>query len=148
VVPEWRVHSTIARKRVLTSPGVRSGCDPALLDKSACSSTSWFDVEEHAAGKRLAREGASDYAFFVVDQGEVRVEQKGRMLAKVGPADVYGEMAFFADGRRNADVSAETDVRVLAMFGTRFREMQLSMEDVAARLEDVVRERSKAVPEG
>ena len=37
------------------------------------------------------------------------------------PGDVFGEMAFFSDGRRTADVFADTEVRVFAMFGTRFR---------------------------
>jgi CRP-like cAMP-binding protein len=65
----------------------------------------------------------------------------------LGPGDVFGEMAFFGDGRRSAGVVADTDVRVLVMFGARFREMQLSMPDVAARLEDLVRERSQPTTE-
>ena len=55
-------------------------------------------------------------------------------------------MAFFGDGRRSAGVVAETDVRVLVMFGTRFREMESSMPEVAARLQGLVLERSWATP--
>ena len=54
---------------------------------------------------------------------------------------MFGEMAFFGDGRRNADVVAETAGRVLVMFGTRFREMQASMPEVAAQLRDLVGKR-------
>jgi len=118
-----------------------------LTDDERLRLASWLDVDEFAAGRHLAREGAAGYVFFVVDEGTVRVEHEGRTIATLGPGDVFGEMAFFADGRRNADVIAETDVRVLAMFGSRFREMQLSMPDVAARLEALVDERSKAIPE-
>ncbi len=103
---------------------------------------SWLEVEEFAAGKRLTEEGAFDYAFFVLEQGRVRVEQDGRPIASLGPGDVFGEMAFFRDGRRNADVVAETAGRVLVMFGTRFREMQASMPDVAETLKQLVSTRA------
>ncbi len=106
---------------------------------------SWLDVEEFDAGKRLAREGASDYEFFVLDEGTVRVVHEGRTLRELGPGDVFGEVAFFREGRRSADVVAETNVRVLSMFGSRFRKMQISMPEVAARLQDLVRERTRAV---
>jgi CRP-like cAMP-binding protein len=103
---------------------------------------SWMDVEDFDAGRRLTEQGAFDYAFFVLEQGRVRVEQGGTTIASLGPGDVFGEMAFFGDGRRNADVVAETAGRVLVMFGTRFREMQASMPDVAAQLQNLVGTRS------
>jgi CRP/FNR family transcriptional regulator, cyclic AMP receptor protein len=99
---------------------------------------SWMEVEDFHAGRRLTEQGAFDYAFFVLEQGRVRVEQDGRTIASLGPGDVFGEMAFFGDGRRNADVVAETAGRLLVMFGTRFREMQATMPDVAAQLEGLV----------
>src|SRR6476646_2493882 len=33
---------------------------------------SWFDVEEHPAGTRLTRAGASGYAFFILEEGHAR----------------------------------------------------------------------------
>ena len=104
----------------------------------------WLDDENHKAGKWLAREGNSDYAFFVLSEGSARVAHEGQTLAVLQPGDVFGELSFFGDGRRSADVVAETDVRVLCMFGTRFREMQASMPEVASRLEDLVRQRANA----
>ena len=99
---------------------------------------SWMEVEDFDAGRRLTEQGSFDYAFFVLEQGRVRVEQGGETIASLGPGDVFGEMAFFGDGRRNADVVAETAGRVLVMFGTRFREMQASMPEVAAQLQSLV----------
>ncbi len=99
---------------------------------------SWMEVEDFHAGRRLTEQGAFDYAFFVLEQGRVRVEQDGRTVASLGPGDVFGEMSFFGDGRRNADVVAETAGRLLVMFGTRFREMQATMPDVAAQLGSLV----------
>ena len=101
----------------------------------------WLDVEEFDAGKHLARAGASEYEFFILDEGRARVERDGRALRTLEPGDVFGEIAFFGDGHRSADVIAETNVRVFSMFGTRFREMQMTMPEVAQRLEQLASER-------
>ncbi|MDX6520346.1 MAG: hypothetical protein QOF08_951 [Gaiellales bacterium] len=102
----------------------------------------WFDVKEFGPGQRLVHEGASGYAFFILDQGRVRVEQEGAVLVTLEPGAVFGEMAFYGEGRRNADVIAESEGRALAMFGTRYREMQAAMPDVAERLEDLAHQRA------
>jgi CRP-like cAMP-binding protein len=108
---------------------------------------SWLDVEEFAAGRMLTREGRADYAFFVLDEGRVHVEREGAVVNVLEPGDVFGEMSFFdPTGRRNADIVPDTDVRVFSMFGTRFREMQLSIPDVASRLEQLVAERATDRP--
>jgi CRP-like cAMP-binding protein len=99
---------------------------------------SWMEVQEFEPGRRLTEEGSFDYAFFVLERGRVRVDQGGERVASLGPGDVFGEMAFFGDGRRNADVVAETAGSVLVMFGTRFREMQASMPAVAESLRELV----------
>jgi CRP-like cAMP-binding protein len=102
----------------------------------------WFDVEEHPAGTRLTREGASGYAFFILDQGRARVEHEGTGLGEIRPGEVFGELALVGDGRRTADVFADTEVRVLAMFGTRFRELLSMAPEVAARLDRIASRRS------
>ena len=119
---------------------VFAGLTSEQLDQIA----SWFDVEEHPANTRLTREGASGYALFILDQGQARVELEGVAIYELRPGDVFGEMAFFSDGRRKADVFAVTDVRVMAMFGTRFRELQALAPEVTDRLDATARERAAA----
>ena len=102
---------------------------------------SWLDVREHGAGSHLTREGAADYAFFVVDDGEAVVEHGGREIGRLGPGDVYGELAMLGAGRRLATVIAVTDMRILSMFGTHFREMEMAMPSVEARLQEVAASR-------
>lgn len=114
------------------------GLDAAELERMA----SWVDVEEHGAGELLTHEGRTSYAFFVLESGDARVEQDGAELRRLGPGDVFGEIALLGDGRRSADVVAVGDVRIYAMFGTRFREMQEAMPDVAARLQELAESRS------
>ena len=86
--------------------------------------------------------------FFVLEGGTAVVTHGGEAVAQLGPGDVFGEMAFFGDGHRTADVVAETQVRVLIMFGTRFRELQIELPDVAAELEQLVRHRASELERG
>jgi CRP-like cAMP-binding protein len=115
-----------------------------LTDDERTRLATWLDIEESDPGTYLTRTGSAGYAFFVLAEGRARVERDGRVLATLEAGDVFGEVAFFDHGRRMADVVAETRVRLLAMFGTRFREMQMSMPDVAERLRQLVIERTEA----
>ena len=103
----------------------------------------WMEVKHFDSGSSPVRASSHGYAFFVLCEGRVRVERDGQILERLEPGAVFGEMAFFApDSRRNADVMAETPVRVFTMFGTHFREMQVEMPEVAARLEQLIEERA------
>ena len=97
--------------------------------------------EEARAGHAVTYEGASGYAFFVIEQGEARVMHGDEELRRLGPGDFFGEAAILGDGRRTADVVAETDLELLAMFGTRFRVLQMEMPELAAMIEATMRER-------
>lgn len=103
---------------------------------------SWLDVEDFDAGRLPAKAHNAGYAFFILDQGQAHAELEGKVLEVLEPGAVFGEMAFFnPGGRRLADVIPDTPIRVLTMFGTRFREMQMEMPEVAARLEQLVQAR-------
>ena len=54
---------------------------------------------------------------------------------------MFGELALLGDGSRHADVVAVTDLRVLSMFGTHFREMQATLPAVETGLERLADER-------
>jgi len=119
-----------------------------LTDDERARLASWLDVEEFADGTYLAHAGASEYQFLILDQGRARVERDGKPVGTLERGEVFGEMAFFGDGRRSADVVAETYVRVLVMYGSRFRQMQSAMPDIASRLEELARIRSQAPSDG
>ena len=61
-------------------------------------------------------------------------------LRRLGPGDFFGEAAILGDGRRTADWS-RIDLELLAMFGTRFRVLQMEMPELAAMIEATMRER-------
>jgi CRP-like cAMP-binding protein len=107
----------------------------SLTDEERDRVAAWFEVEEHDAGSRIVHEGSPGYGLFVLDDGEVRIEHDGGEVGRLGPGDVFGELALLGDGRRYADVG------VLSMFGTHFREMQTSMPSVEASLERLADDR-------
>jgi hypothetical protein len=46
----------------------------ALTDAERRQAATWFEIQEHDAGERIVHEGSSGYGFFVLDEGEVRIE--------------------------------------------------------------------------
>ena len=70
---------------------------------------------EAPAGQVLAIPGDPGSGMFVVLTGSVCVDYRGGR-ASLGPGEVFGELALFADGvGRVGRVRAETDARVLAV---------------------------------
>ena len=103
----------------------------------------WFEVENLQGGRKFTKENRAGYAFHVLGSGSVRIEHEGQVIARLNAGDVFGEMAFFEpDGKRTADVVTAEDCVVYTMFGTAFREMQLEIPEIAARVEKLYHERS------
>jgi CRP/FNR family cyclic AMP-dependent transcriptional regulator len=67
------------------------------------------------AGKVLAKEGDRGREFFALVDGEVEVEQGGRLIRRMKAGDFFGEIALVTKMPRTATVTATTDVRVLVI---------------------------------
>ena len=76
-----------------------------LSEDQRSSLASWLDEEEARAGHAVTYEGASGYAFFVIEHGEARVMHGDEELRRLRPGDFFGEAAILGDGRRTADWS-------------------------------------------
>jgi CRP/FNR family transcriptional regulator, cyclic AMP receptor protein len=74
-----------------------------------------------AAGQVLAREGESGVGFFVIEEGEAKVEVGGREVRRIGPGDYFGEIALIADSPRTATITAETPILALGLTSWEFR---------------------------
>ncbi len=74
--------------------------------------TNWRQVCD---GVALMVEGDESRTFGVLVHGEVEVSSEDRLLARLGPGEVLGEMAFLSpgEGRRSATVVAVGDVTFL-----------------------------------
>ena len=85
--------------------------DDALRRVRACA------VElEVAAGQTLARADDPGSGMFVIEEGTVVVEGRGRHVIELGPGEFVGELALLVpEAIRAARVRAKTDVRCLAI---------------------------------
>jgi CRP/FNR family cyclic AMP-dependent transcriptional regulator len=73
------------------------------------------DEVDLPAGKVLAKEGDRGREFFALIDGEVEVEQGGRLVRRLKTGDFFGEIALVTKMPRTATVTATTDVRVLVI---------------------------------
>lgn len=87
-----------------------------------------------SAGERLMREGASGYSFFVILSGEAEVSRGGEAVVRLVTGDFFGESAVLDNARRNATVTAVTEMTVGEMFGADLAKLDADSPDVHARL--------------
>ena len=107
----------------------------------------WFEVSDASAGAALVSEGAAGYSFYVLLDGAAKVTVGDETVATYGPGDFFGEMAILGGGRRNATVTVTEPSRLLSMFGTEFRMLQEVQPDIAAQLEETMRQRGAELDE-
>lgn len=100
----------------LTQVPLFSDLDSDDLDVVAKATTE-LDLK---AGYTLIREGETAHEMFVVASGTLEVSRGGEHVADIGPGGFAGEMALLTHARRDATVTAKTDVRVLHIDGRSF----------------------------
>ena len=105
-----------------------------------------FETQTVSEGVRLTGEGAAGYSFFVLIDGSVVVTAKDETIANLGPGDFFGEMAILGDGRRAATVTTTSPAKLLVLFGTEFRRLQQEHPEIAARIEETMRQRIPGLP--
>lgn len=100
------------------------------------------------AGSALVREGERGHEFMIIAEGEAEVSQDARLVATIGRGDLVGEMALLQEwgrGRRNATVTAVTDVVVYVGSPSEFHQMLHVAPSVADKVYRTVATRSEAL---
>jgi voltage-gated potassium channel len=105
-----------------------------------------FEEKHSSAGTHLTLEGASGYSFFVIETGTVEVDRGGEVLKTLGPGDFFGEAAILTGERRNATITASTDVELLVLFGTEFRKLENELPAAAEQIRQKMAERAAETP--
>jgi CRP-like cAMP-binding protein len=119
------------------------------MDEAVLRRIPLFDVLSRKQRKRLAEraaevevetgavlccKGKTGYEFFVIEEGTARVERDGQYLNELGPGDFFGEMGLIDDAPRNADVIAETRVKMMVVRGSSLRELEGECPQLARRI--------------
>lgn len=63
-------------------------------------------------GRVLTKEGDPGREFMIIIEGTATVKRKGKVLARLGPGDFFGELAIVAGVPRTATVIADTDMLI------------------------------------
>jgi CRP/FNR family cyclic AMP-dependent transcriptional regulator len=108
--------------------------DADELDAVAAITTE-LDIKQ---GSTIITEGASAHEMFVVISGTLEVTRGGQHVADIGPGGFAGEMALLTHARRDATVTAKTDVSVLHLDGRSFGGMLEEAPMVAVKMLPVV----------
>ena len=96
---------------------------------------------EFGRGETIIREGEPGDALYLVESGQVIVEQRGQAIAYLDEGDFFGEMSLLTDEPHNADIRALTPVEVLAVPVAKFRLLLDRQPALAAQLREVAERR-------
>ena len=100
----------------LTSVPLFADLDESELDAVAAITTEL----SFSAGTALMNEGAGAHEMVVVVDGTLEVTRAGDHIADIGPGGFAGEMAVLTHARRDATVTAKSDVKALHLDGRAF----------------------------
>jgi len=94
------------------------------------------------ADTTLIHEGAFAHEFLLIEAGSAEVRRDGRLLAELGPGDFAGEIGVMQDARRNATVTASSELTAIVMTARDLRELAREMPSVAAHLDAAIAART------
>ncbi|MGA8610198.1 MAG: cyclic nucleotide-binding domain-containing protein, partial [Xanthobacteraceae bacterium] len=72
-------------------------------------------------GDIVIRQGDEGDELFLISEGEVEVEREGHEVARLGPAEFFGESALISGEPRNATVVATTPLDTYVLEKDEFR---------------------------
>ena len=100
-----------------------------------------FDERMFAEGETIVHQGLSGSGFFVIIDGEARVEADGRELARLQRGDFFGEVALLEHKPRNADVVADGVCHLLQLDARPFRRLLGARPDMRREIEAIAANR-------
>ena len=85
-------------------------------------------------GKEMTRQGSPGREFFVLLEGEAKVEKDGRVINRLSGGDFFGEIALVDDSPRTATVTATTPVRALVITDRSFRRLLKDQPEIQSKV--------------
>ena len=100
---------------------------PRLIHEQWRVLSQYLSRHEMRAGESLIRQGESDRAMYLLEQGSLQVyatdAPPGTRIAILRPGSIVGELSLFVDGARGANVETMTPCVVWVLRGPRVEEL-------------------------
>ena len=94
------------------------------------------------SGTRLINEGSFAHEFLLITSGQAEVCREGELVATLGAGDFAGEVGVMSDAKRNASVTATTQLVAIVMTARDLRQVASEMPSVGAQIADAIKLRS------
>lgn len=120
--------------------------ESAVFDKSSLAVLARALAQamvRYERGKTIVTEGQPGVMMYVVVEGKVAVSIQGKLVERIGPGGVFGEMALIDRAPRLATVASETDCGLLAIGRNTFLDLIKASPDFAVSLLSAVGERAR-----
>lgn len=91
-------------------------------------------AKRHGPGESIVREGDPGNAFYVILDGQVRVDPPKGASVTLKAGDYFGEMALLDGAPRSADITATGEVTVMVIGRAAFQKLLRSEPQMAAVL--------------
>jgi CRP-like cAMP-binding protein len=122
--------------------------ESAVFDKSSLAVLARALAQamvRYERNKTIVTEGTTGVLMYVVVDGKVAVSIQGKLVEKIGPGGVFGEMALVDRAPRLATVVSETDCGLLAIGRNTFLDLVKASPDFAVSLLSAVGERARFI---
>ncbi|HEY6242252.1 MAG TPA: cyclic nucleotide-binding domain-containing protein [Burkholderiales bacterium] len=122
--------------------------ESAVFDKSALAILSRAlsqTTVRYERNKVIVKEGQTGVLMYVVLEGRLAVSIQDKLVEKIGPGGVFGEMALVERTPRLATVTSETDCGLLAIGRNTFLDLIKASPDFAVSLLGAVGERARFI---
>ncbi|MEN9936153.1 MAG: hypothetical protein RLZZ387_2732 [Chloroflexota bacterium] len=135
---------SLYRRRLVESTVARIPLFSQLSPVERLGITQLLEPARYARGSTIIREGEPGDALYMVESGQVLVEQDGQAIAHLDEGDFFGEMSLLTEQPHNADIRALTPVEILVLPAAQLRMLMYRQPALAAALDEVVEQRRAA----
>jgi CRP/FNR family cyclic AMP-dependent transcriptional regulator len=94
----------------------------------------YADEVRKKKGSVLAQQGSRGQEFIFIIEGEARVERDGKVINRLSANDFFGEIALIDQRPRLATVVADTDVRLLVVHASSFKQLLEAVPGLAYKI--------------
>ena len=99
------------------------------------------DQHEFTAGQTIFMEGDPGEYLYALMEGEVEIRKGEKVLATLGPGEIFGEMALLDNSPRSASAVAKSDCKIVRVGQARFLQMVTGTPFFAIQVMQVLAER-------